>query len=367
MSSTEHLAAMLPAAGKRLEVTPRPTPTPGPNEIVIDVEAVALNPVDYYQRENGFMVRPILLADLFHRPLTFSPSQVTHFPAVLGSDVAGTVRATGSAVPADAPFHAPGTRVAAFATAFYAGGAPDYGGLQKRVLVPASVVAPLPDAWSFEQGTLLTMAVATAFAGFHTLGVPPDTRFKAEDKKRLLVWGASSNVGTAVVQVAKYMGYRVYATASPKHHDMVRQLGAAHVFDRGAPDVVDQIVNAAKEDGVSMTQGYLAAGGPKESVEVLARLRGSEPATLASAPMVPKDLEPVEGVEVKFVLAPHDAEERSKHMAAVFNEWLPARLAKGDYVPSPAIRKMEGGLEKLNEALDVLKEGVSGEKLVLKI
>ena len=277
------------------------------------------------------------------------------------------MRAAGSAVPPDAPYAQPGARVAAFATAFYAQGAPDYGGLQQRVRVPASSVAPLPDAWSFAQGALLPMAVGTAFAGFHTLGVPPGTRFAAAEKKALLVWGASSSVGTAVVQVAAWMGYRVYATAGKQHGGMVRALGAARVFDRAAPDVVDQVVQAVTEDGMSLTQGYVAAGGPAEASAILARLRGEAPAVLASAPNLPQDLEKVEGVDVRFVLPPADDAARGKFSAGVFNDWLPARLAAGEFVPSPAIRKVDGGLQAVDGALDVLSKGVSGEKMVLEV
>lgn len=79
-----HLAAVLPQKGGPLEVTSRPTPTPGPHDLLIAVKSIALNPIDYYQRDFGF---PPLAA----------------YPAVVGSDIAGTVVSAGSDVLPDAP------------------------------------------------------------------------------------------------------------------------------------------------------------------------------------------------------------------------------------------------------------------------
>jgi len=66
-----HPAALYHKAGSPLEVTTRSTPTPGPNEILIEVHSIAVNPIDYYQRDYGL------------------PPVVS--PAVLGSDVAGKI------------------------------------------------------------------------------------------------------------------------------------------------------------------------------------------------------------------------------------------------------------------------------------
>jgi D-arabinose 1-dehydrogenase-like Zn-dependent alcohol dehydrogenase len=82
--SGQHLAAISPSKGSTLEVTNRPTPTPGPNKLLIEVKSIALNPIDFYQRDYGF-------------------PPITHYPAVLGSDIACTVISAGSSVASDAP------------------------------------------------------------------------------------------------------------------------------------------------------------------------------------------------------------------------------------------------------------------------
>lgn len=330
-----------------MEVTSRPTPTPGPNEILVEVKSIALNPVDYYQRDMGFLI--------------------SSYPAVLGSDVAGTVIATGSSV--DAKLFKEGTRVASFASSFYKGGDPNYGALQARVIVAASATVPLPEKISFNEGSLLPMAVATAWAGWWSSDLAArGTKNTAADKQGLLVWGGASSVGSGAIQLAKSMGFVVYTTASEKHHAYLKTIGASRAFDYKEEGVVAEIIKAANEDGLAIATGYNAViGGLEPSMEVLKELKGAKTAKLASAPSLSEDYLKVEGVAVKFVSPPADEKERDEHFTFVFNVWLTEKLNNGEYVPSPKVKVMEGGLQGANKALDELAKGVSGEKLVLEV
>lgn len=234
------------------------------------------------------------------------------------------------------------------------------------MLVPAVNAVPLPQGMSFNEASLLPMAVTTAWAGWYSIGLPRETAYTAADKKGMLVWGGASSVGSAAVQVAKLMGFRVYTTASKKHHEYLKGLGASKVFDYKDEHVVKQIVEAVKEDGVTVQMGYDAAGQLADCLEILRVLKGEGTAKLASA--VPlKDPPKVEGVEVKFVMAPEDEKKREEHFHFVFRVWLKEKLEKGEFVPSPRIRVVEGGLMAAQKALDELKKGVSGEKLVLEV
>lgn len=342
--SGQHLAAILPTKGSALEVTHRPTPSPGPNELLIGVRSIALNPIDCRQRDYGFAV--------------------AGYPAVVGSDIAGTVVATGSSVPSEAP--QPGTRVAAFAPCFFVQGAPDYGALQARVLVPAENAVPLPPGMAFNEACLLPMAILTAWSGWHVIGLQRNTAYTAADKKGMLVWGGASSIGSAAVQVAKSMGFRVYTTASEKHHEYLKSLGASKVFDYREEDVVEKIVKAAKEDGVAVQTGFDAVGQMEPSMNILKELKGEGNAKLAEA--VPFSEAPkVEGVEARFIEAPRDEKERTDFFHFIFRVWLKEKLETEEIVPSPKIQMIEGGLESTNEGLDQLKKGVSGLKLVLEV
>jgi NADPH:quinone reductase-like Zn-dependent oxidoreductase len=344
-SPNQHLAAILPSKGSPFTVRHRPSPTPGPSELLIEVKSIALNPIDWHQRDYGFAL--------------------ASYPAIVGSDIAGIVLSAGSSIPADAP--KPGTRVSAFAPCFFAQGAPDYGALQTRVLVPAANAVPLPEGMSFKEASLLPMAVATAWSGWYSIGLPRETAHAESDKKGMLVWGGASSIGGAAVQIAKLMGFSVYATASEKHHPYIKSLGARSVFDYRGHDVVGSIVRAARQDGVTIKVGFDAVGALESCMEILKEFKEEGTAKLASAIPLSEDSPKVDGVEVKFVAASTDEKERTEFFHFIFNVWLKEKLEKGEFVPSPKIEVVEGGLESAQKALDELKKGVSGVKLVLEV
>lgn len=344
-SSGQHLAAILPSKGHPLELVERPTPTPGPTDLLIQVKSIALNPIDHYMRDMGFVI--------------------SSYPAIVGSDIAGIVLSQGSAVPDNAP--KPGTRVAGFCPCFFEHGAPDYGAFQEKVLVPASNVVILPDNVSYPEASLLPMAVVTAWSGWYSIGIARDTKYSAKDKKGMLVWGGSSSVGSAAVQTAKLFGFTVYATASPKHHDYIKTLGADRVFDYKDEKVVQNIVNIAKEDGITIHECYDAIGQTQLCLDVLKEFKGPGMSKLAAAAPLREDSPTLEGVDIQFVMAPPGDEARSEHFQFVFGKWLKEKLASGEFVPSPHVRVVEGGLKGANNGLDELKQGVSGVKLVLEL
>lgn len=326
----------------------RATPEPGSNEILVEAKSIAINPVDYSQRDMG--LPPI-------------PS----YPAVVGSDVAGVVVKVGTNVRANAP--KPGSRVIAFASAFYNGGSQDHGAFQKFVLSRSECVLPLPDNISFDNGAILPLAVLTALSSWTSIGISLDTKHSPQDKQAVLIWGGASSVGTIAIQSAKLMGFTVYTTASPRNHAYLQQeLGANRVFDYGTSHVVSQITDAVRKDGVHLNTACCVVRGALQSVlDVLKVTKGSGTAKVAHAPVLLPDAPALEGVEVIFVMPPIDASARSAHIYKCFNVWLLQGLASGAVIPSPQVQIAAGGLEGLNKALDTLKAGVSGSKIVVNV
>ncbi|KAL6696869.1 GroES-like protein [Trichoderma pleuroticola] len=276
--TTEHDAAILPQSGGPLSVGKRPTPEPGPNEVLIEVKAVALNPCDYYQRDHGMPPVPI-------------------YPAVLGSDTAGVVAKLGSNV---TTVPGPGSRVIAFASSFYQNGSPDHGAFQKFTLAQSELVIPLPDDLSFEEGAVFPMAVSTALTAWTAIGILLDTRYTPADKQAVLIWGASSSVGTFAVQSAKSLGFTVYAK-------------------------------------------------------------------VAHSPVLPEGHPTLDNTQITFNFPSMDEAVRNKHFYEVFHGWLSSGLKSGAIVPSPNIQIEGGGLGGVHGALDKLKHGVSGTKIVVPI
>ncbi|KAL2812664.1 chaperonin 10-like protein [Aspergillus cavernicola] len=342
-----HLAAVIPQKGGPLVVQSRPTPDPGQNELLIEVKAIAVNPVDYYQRDMGMPPVPI-------------------YPAIVGSDIAGIVVKAGPNVPDSAP--KPGTRVTAFASSFYKAGAPDYGSFQKFVLANSEGVVPLPDTISFDKGAVFPLAVMTALSGWTTIGISLDTKYTPEQKQAVLLWGGATSVGTFAIQSAKQLGFTIYTTASQKHHEYLKSLGADRTFDYKTDDVVSQIVTAAQQDGVSLkTAQCLSPGTLQPILDVLKETKGEGLAKVAHAPPLLPGAPSLEGVEVTFVLPPMEESDRAQHTHRVFQGWLKEGIAEGTVVSSPHVQVQEGGLEGLNLALDTLKQGVSGTKIVVRV
>ncbi|KAI2463496.1 GroES-like protein [Annulohypoxylon bovei var. microspora] len=338
-----HLAAVAIGKAQPLQVQERQTRKPGSDELLVEVKSLALNPIDPKMRDFGFAI--------------------SEYPAVFGSDIGGIVIQAGSDV---SDIFKPGTRIAAFAPSYFVKGAPDYGAFQQRSIIPATNASPIPDSITFNEAATLPMAVATTWGGWETIGLSRDTSYSTSDKQGILVWGASSSVGSMAVQTAKLLGFAVYATASAKHHEYIKSLGASKVFDYKAPDVEDAIIRAAKEDGLTFQYGYDAVGALLPCHNILKTLKGDRVAHLASAPPL-KPRDPTEeGIEAKFVAASTDENERGEQFSFWFNIWLKEKLEKGEIVPSPKIQLVDGGLQGINKGLDILDAGVSCTKLVLE-
>ena len=174
-------------------------PTPADNEVLVKVHAASVNPYDWhFMRGSPYFMR--LLAGLG------APDDPS-----MGVDFSGTVEAAGSKVtrfkPGDEVF---GGRGGAFA---------------EYVAVPEDrALALKPANMTFEQAASVPMAAITALQALRDNG-------KIEPGQKVLINGASGGVGTFAVQIAKSFGAEVTGVCSTRNVDMVRSIGADHVFD----------------------------------------------------------------------------------------------------------------------------------------
>ena len=349
-----HEAIVQNAKGTTLVLTSRQTPIPGMNDVLIKVNSIALNPVDHIQRDKGF--------------------HVARYPTVLGFDIAGTIHSVGSSVSG----FAVGDHVLGMASSWFSE-LPEYGAFQQYVLVPSSQVTLIPANLTFNEAAILPLAIYTAWFALMIADIPRDVVYQENDKKGILIWGVGGSVGSIAMQIAKTMGFHVYATASSKHHSYLQELGKGpgkvKLFDYKDKDVTSNIINAAKQDGVIIDIGIeAAAGNLKDIVSILNKTKGTTSyAKLSCAPftfsmvwylIIPSFFT---GVQVKFVDAPKDVNVRQKEFAFIYNTWLPSKLNSGEIVPSPKIQIIPNGLNGIQNGLDELKKGVSGVKLVVEI
>ncbi|GMG08201.1 unnamed protein product [Aspergillus oryzae] len=356
---TTHLAAISPAKGRPFELEPRPTPKPGPDELLIAVKSVALNPADAIMRDQGLFI--------------------STYPTVIGFDMSGSVLEVGDNVP---PSYQPGTRVAAYAASVWKSCDPDYGPFQERCLVPWQHAVPLPEGMSWNHAATLPVAVQVPLSAWDAMGIPrmgEDTaKITMGKREALLIWGASSSVGTMGVQTARLLRDNpnssfaaVYATAGSANRSYVGSLGADRVFDYKDPQVVNAIISAAKGDGLVIRHCFLATGQLASCQAGLEAFLGEdhkgETAKIASAPVVPPDAMVMDGVETIFVMPSMLEEERLEQFRYWIGTWLKENLTKGTIRPSPELSVVGKGLGAINAGLDKLLRGVSCTKLVVEI
>ncbi|KAK8034164.1 chaperonin 10-like protein [Apiospora rasikravindrae] len=349
-----HLAAMSPAKGQPLELQARPTPKPGPGELLVLVKSVALNPADGLMRNLGL----------------FTPN----YPTVIGFDMAGLVLEVGEGVPTsvgDAGDDTPGL--------FFQPG--------EKCLVPWQHAVPLPDEnMSWNEAATLPVATVVALNAWETLGFtvpvpkPGTSTTQPSDKtthggaqgqnkktpEAVLIWGASSSVGTMGAQAARLMREdrdspvaAVYATSGPANTAYISALGADRVFDYKDPGVVDAIVAAAREDGLCSRRFLVMAKGEGGEQK--------ETAMIGSAPPLPPDADVVDGVEAVFLLPSSEEEVRLEQFRFWMGTWLREGLGMGLIKPSPEPRVVGKGLGVINAGLDMVLQGVSCTKLVVEI
>lgn len=182
-----------------------PVPTPGTRDLLVEVRAISVNPVDTKIRRN---VQP-------------ENGQAK----VLGWDVAGVVKAVGS----DVTLFQPGDEV------FYAGALTRPGGNAELHLVDERIVGKRPRSLDFAKSAALPLTAITAWELlFDRLGIAEG---KADQGQSLLIVGAAGGVGSILVQLARQLtGLTVIGTASrPETQAWVRELGAHHVIDHSQP------------------------------------------------------------------------------------------------------------------------------------
>ena len=182
-----------------------PEPEPKGRDLLVEIKAVSVNPVDTKQRR-------------------LQPVEAGQY-RILGFDAAGVVRAVGP----DVKLFKPGDEV------FYAGAVNRPGTNAELHLVDERIVGKKPASLSFEEAAALPLTAITAYETlFH--------RMKVQDKvasawNAVLVIGGAGGVGSIAIQLLRELtDATVIGTGSrPETQDWIRTLGAHHVLDHSKP------------------------------------------------------------------------------------------------------------------------------------
>jgi zinc-binding alcohol dehydrogenase family protein len=206
--------ASLPADNEQsLQDIQLPDPVATGHDILVEVHAVSVNPVDTKVRRG-------------------LPADAQAEARVLGWDASGIVRAVGPEV----TLFRPGDRV------WYAGAIHRPGSNSELQLVDERIVGRMPSTLGFAEAAALPLTAITAWELlFDRLGL----EFGGHEGEKLLVVGAAGGVGSILVQLARQLtGITVIGTASrPETREWARIFGAHHVIDHSTP--LDSALSAA--------------------------------------------------------------------------------------------------------------------------
>ena len=222
---------------EQLHLAELPRPAAGPGEIVVRVEAAAVNALD----------RRMLRADPFLA--RFANGLLRPRMRVLGADVAGVVESVG-----------PGVTERVVGEAVFGDlSSRGLGGFASQVRGPATAFAARPEGLDAFEAASLPLAASTALQAVRD-------RAELRPGQRVLVWGAGGGVGTSVVQIAKAYGAHVTAVCGGRSRELVASLGADVIVDRADPRALppasfDVLFAVNGDEPLSRSLGRLVRGG----------------------------------------------------------------------------------------------------------
>ncbi len=193
--------------GNRLRLGDRPAPVVGPDDVLVEIHAAALNVIDSKIRNGEFKLI-----------LPYKP------PFVLGADFAGIVKQVGA-------------NVTRFAVGDAVYGSPRQGRIgtfAELIAVDQADVALKPVNLSMEEAASIPLVGLTAWQVLVE-------RAKLKRGQKVLIHAGSGGVGTFAIQLAKHLGLHVATTAGTSNLDLVRALGADTVIDYKTQDFAELV------------------------------------------------------------------------------------------------------------------------------
>ena len=319
-----------------------PQPVPGPREVLIQVEAAALNHLDLWVRR-GLPIE-------------------TTMPHIGGSDVVGVVVEAG-----------PGARKGlvgqrAVVDPSLSCGACEWclreehslclhyrilgehtnGGFAEYVAVPADNLYLISSDFDTDQVAAAPLVFLTAWRGLKT-------RARLQAGETVLITGASGGVATAAIQIARHLGATVLAVTTSENIERVRALGADTVYDRNDPDFAKQIWSDTGKRGIDVVLDSVGSATWHVAVRSLARLGRLVVYGATTGPSVEMDLRQLFWKQVSIMgTTMSNRSEFHTVMDLVFSGVL-----------TPVVDRVLP-LERTREAHELLEAGAQFGKIVLR-
>ncbi|PAV17231.1 GroES-like protein [Pyrrhoderma noxium] len=320
-------------------------PTAKPGELVVKIQATALNPVDWKVHDYDYLIK--------------------EYPAILGWDSAGTVEEVGEGVQG----FSKGDRVVH-------GGYPtnDNSTFQQYTRVPASIVAKIPSNVTIDQAASVPVGLATAAVGLYSdnnrkqgakIYIAPwlDDGKNAYGGEPIVIFGGSSSVGQFSIQLAKLSGFSpIVTTASLHNTDLLKSLGATHVVDRSASDVPAEIRKALGSSTAPLVYDTISVQETQAQAWNLLAPGGS---LILSQPSLLGDMAEGETRHLVGLIGNFHVPYNRQLGESLYSKLT--SLLENESIKANPIEVLPGGLSGIPDGLERLKQNkVSGKKLVAR-
>lgn len=193
------------------------------------------------------------------------------------------------------------------------------------------------------------------------LGLPyPSVDTAPSANKTLVVYGASSSVGSMTTQIATAAGITVIAIAGAHNQAFAKKVGAAQVFDHKDEKVVEKVIEVVRATGNEFAGIFDAISTPEtysRDLQILERFGGGNLAAVHPPPTegVPSD------VTTGMIFAVNDVAD------PVYRDFVTPALESGKLQCLPPPMVVGKGLDYVDEALKQSRIGVSATKLVVEL
>jgi NADPH2:quinone reductase len=268
-----------------LKLEELPTPQPAPDQVLVRIHAVGVNPYETYVRSGMY---------------ASSPGVNSQLPYTPGRDAAGVIEQVGASVTSLKP----GDRVYISSTTT--------GAYAEYCLCGANDVHRLPEKISFAQGSALATPYVTAYRALFQLA-------KAVPGENLLVHGGSGGVGSALVQMGRAAGLAVFATGgTPDGRKLISENGAHHVLDHHESGYLEKAAKLTGDKGFDVIIEMAAHTNLARDLSALAK-RGRVVVVGSRGPIEinPRDLMQRDAQILAMILFNSSPEERMSAHAAI--------------------------------------------------
>jgi putative PIG3 family NAD(P)H quinone oxidoreductase len=209
-----------PGGPEKLRVGEANKPSPNEDEILVKVDATALNRADLLQREGKYPV----------------PEGVSE---ILGMEISGTVANIGS-------------NVKSWKKDEKVFGLIPGGGYAEYAVIHKDMAMKTPDKLKTYEAAAIPEVFLTAYQAIFWNG-------KLSSGETVLIHAGASGVGTAAIQIAKDIGCKVFVTASQSKHNVCLELGAEAAIDYRSQNFDEEIVKLTNNKGVDLIIDFIGA------------------------------------------------------------------------------------------------------------